>query len=52
MLCLHEFLYGAQWLSWESVRLGIEGLLIRDTLELLCCNNFRGSGEQAHSFGD
>ena len=30
---------GAQWLSWESVRLGIKGLLIRasPSAESLCC---------------
>ena len=30
---------GAQWLSWLSVRLGIEGLLVRDSppAESLCC---------------
>ena len=33
------FISGAQWLSWLSVRLGIEGLLVPDSLttESLCC---------------
>ena len=28
---------GAQQLSWLSVRLGIEGLLVRDLRKSLCC---------------